>query len=138
MDLLVQTLPEFLVTEDGSTDKAIPGRTLLSKPGIDDRKSRRYTVPQVRQPCELKVGANVLSATLENESKDGFSVLIDRLDGLKAGQKAAFHAYPGWFIVRIVYITKVTPPENAAPECDSWFRVGMKVKRRLQQQRISQ
>ena len=94
-----------------------------------------YTVPQARQSCELKVGANVLSASLVNESKAGFAVLIDRLDGLKVGKKVELHTNMGWFMVRIVYISKVAPPRDAAPECDSWFRLGMKIKQRLQQQR---
>ena len=95
-------------------------------------------MPQVRQSCELKVGANVLSASVVNESKTGFSVLIDRLDGLKAGKKVKLHTNMGWFTVQIVYINKVTPPRNAASECDSWFRLGMKIKQRLQQQRLPQ
>ena len=95
-------------------------------------------MPQARQSCELKVGTKVLSASLVNESKGGFAVLIDRLDGLKIGKKVELHTNTGWFTVRIVYINKVAPPENAAPECDSWFRLGMKIKQRLQQQRLLQ
>jgi hemerythrin len=43
----------------------------VGKPRRDDRKSCRCTVPKERQSCELKVGANVLSALLANESKHG-------------------------------------------------------------------
>jgi hypothetical protein len=65
-----------------------------------------------------------------------FSVLTACLDGLKPGKKVELHAYMGWFMVRIVYITKVTPPKNADGKCDAWFRLGVKIKQRLQQQRL--
>jgi hypothetical protein len=132
MNPIVQKMPKSFVFDEGLTDKAISGTTSLSKPGIDDRKSSRCNVPPARRSCEVKVGSNVLSASLLNESKDGFSVLIDRLDGLKAGKKVELHTNMGWFTVQVVHITKVTPPRNAAPECDSWFRLGMKIKQRLQ------
>ena len=138
MNPIVQKMPESFVFDEGLTDEAITGTTSLSKPGIDDRRSCRRTVPQVRQSCELKVGSNVLSASVVNESKTGFSVLIDRLDGLKAGKKVELHTNMGRFTVQIVCINKVVPPKNAAPECDSWFRLGMKIKQRLQQQRLPQ
>ena len=67
-----------------------------------------------------------MSASLVNESKDGFAVLIDRLDGLKIGKKAELHTDMGRFTVRIVYIDKVGQPIDAAFKSDCWFRVGMK------------
>ena len=52
--------------------------------------------------------------------------MIDRLDGLRIGKKVKLHTDMGWLTVRTVYINKVARPENAAPECDSWFRLGLK------------
>ncbi len=135
MRSIAQNMPNLLVPEEDLPDEAITGTKLLAKPGRDERKSCRGTVPQARQACELKVGTNLLSASLVNESKDGFSVLLDRLDGLKVGKKVELHTNIGWFVVRIVYISKVTPPKNAAPGCDSWFRLGMKIRQRLQGRR---
>jgi hypothetical protein len=138
MDPIVQKMPESFVFDKGLTGEAITGKVLLSKPGIEDRRSCRHTVPQVHQSCELKVGSNVMSASLVNKSKTGFSVLIDRLEDLKVGKKVELHANMGWFTVQIVYINKVAPPKNTAPECDSWFKLGLKIKQRLQQQRLQQ
>ena len=135
MNPIVEQMPTSLISEEDPTDEAITDTKLAVKPGRDERKSCRCTVPQIRQPCELKIGANVLSALLANESKTGFSALIDRLDGLKVGQKVELHTNIGSFMVRIVYINKVVPPRNAAPGCDSWFRLGMKIKQRLQERR---
>jgi hypothetical protein len=132
MNPIVQKMPEPFVFDEGPTEEAITGTKWLTKPGINDRKSCRRKVPQARQSCELKIGANVLSASLVDESNDGFSVLIDRLDGLKVGKKVELHVDAGSFVVRIVYINKVAPPRKAAPECDSWFQLGVKVKQRLQ------
>jgi len=136
MNPISQKMSKLLVSEEDPTDeKVVTGTESFSKPGRDERRSCRCMVPQARQSCELKVGANVLSASLVNESAGGFAVLTDRLDGLKVGKKVELHTNMGWFTVRIVYINKVARPENAAPECDCWFRLGMKIKQRLQQQR---
>jgi hypothetical protein len=132
MNPISQELPEFLTLDEESTDAAVAAVTALAKPGRDDRKSCRFNVPQARQSCELKVGHNVLSASLLNASRDGFAVLIDRTDGLSVGKKIELHTNMGWFTVRIVYINKVGRPQGVPPECDSWFRVGMRIKRRLQ------
>jgi hypothetical protein len=136
MDPIAKKMPDVYVLEEDSTDEPIVTATKsIAKQRRDDRKSSRCTVPPARQPCELKVGANISSASLVNESKDGFAVLIDRLDGLKVGKKVELRTDVGWFMVRIAYINQVAPPRNAAPKCDSWFRVGMKIKQRLQQPR---
>lgn len=95
MNPIVQKIQEILVSKEGPTDEAITGTKPLLKPGRDERRSDRCMVPQARQSCEFKVGANVLSASLVNESKDGFAVLIDRLDGLKVGQKVKLHTNIG-------------------------------------------
>jgi hypothetical protein len=121
MNPIVQTMPKSLVAEEQPT-----GEEPLAKLRRDSRKSCRSTVPKERQACELKVGANVSSALLANESKHGFAVLIDRLNGLKIGKKAELHTDMGRFTVRIVYINKVGQPIDAAFQSDCWFRVGMK------------
>jgi hypothetical protein len=131
MNPIVELMPTSPVSEEDPTDEAITGTKLAATPSRDERKSCRCTVPPIRQPCELKIGASVLSVSLVNESKTGFSALIDRLDGLKVGKKVELHTGMGSFMVRIVYINKVVPPRNAAPGCDSWFRLGMKIKQRL-------
>jgi len=79
-----------------------------------------------------------LSASLINESIDGFAVLIDRLDGLKVGKKVELHTNMGWFKVQIVYINKAARPNDAAPECDTWFRLGMQIKQRSQKPQLLQ
>jgi len=117
---------KLLSSSDDLIEETVTVAKSLSKPGINDRKSPRCPVPPDRQPCELKVGANVLSASLVNESKGGFAVLIDRLDGIKTGKKVELVMKTRSFTVKVVHITKVAPPENAPPECNSWFRLGMK------------
>ena len=115
MNPIVQKMPESFVFDEGLTDEAITGTTSLSKPGIDDRRSCRRTVPQVRQSCELKVGSIVLSASVVNESKTGFSVLIDRLDGLKAGKKVEFNTNRGGSRFRLSTSIKSPRPETLLP-----------------------
>ena len=132
MKRIVQKVPESFVFDEGPTDEAIPGTKSAAKPSRDERRSCRRTVPQDRQSCELKVGNKVMSASLENMSDGGFSALIDCLDGLKIGKKIELRTKMGWFKVRIVYINQAARPKDAASECDSWFRLGMKIKQRLQ------
>ena len=127
--------PGICVSETGPTGLGIASHERLATPRRDERKSGRCKVPPARQACAVKVEGNVLTASLENDSKDGFAVLIDRLDLLKVGKKVELRTEMGWFVVRIVYINQVARPKDAAPECDSWFRLGVKIKQRLQQQR---
>jgi hypothetical protein len=134
MNSIAEKMPESVISEEDPTCKEMTDTTTLSKLGLDDRQSCRCTVPQARRPCELKAGANLLSASLVNQSEDGLAVLIDRLDGLKVGQNVELHTDSGWFMVDVVYINKVAPPKDAAPECDSWFRLGIKIKQRLKEQ----
>jgi hypothetical protein len=108
-----------------TANKTITGSKSIAKSSIDDRKSHRYTVPQEHRSCELKVGGNVLSAALVNESKTGFAVLIDRLDGLEVGEKVELNTDMGRFTVQIVYVSEVAPPEYAT-QCKSLFRLGVK------------
>lgn len=95
-------------------------------PSRNNRKSCRIAVPDARQSCELKVGAHLLSALLVDESKGGFSIMVDCLEGIKSGKRANLHTDMGWFKVRIVYIKKVARPAHADPKCDCWFRLGLR------------
>jgi hypothetical protein len=132
MNSILEKIRKLLGSKDKPIANAATGTEPPAKRGQEERRSCRCTVPKERQSCELKVGDSVLAALLANESKRGFSVLIDRLDGLKVGEKAELHTLWGWFKVRVVFINSVAPPEDAASECDSWFQVGMKVRQRLQ------
>ena len=132
MNSIFEKVRKLLGSKDKPTGNAATGTEPLAKRSQEERKSGRCTIPKERQSCELKVGDNVLSALLVNESKRGFAVLIDRLDGLKVGENVELDTQWGWFKVRVVFINRVAPPEDAAPECASWFQVGMKVRQRLQ------
>jgi hypothetical protein len=48
------------------------------------------------------------------------------VDDLKIGKKVEIQTAMGHFTIRIMHIEKVAPPKNAAPGCDSWFRLGVK------------
>ena len=113
-------------TDADPTDEAIPGKESVAKLGRDDRRSARSLVPKDRQACQLKVGASAFPALLVDKSAGGFAILIDSLDGLKAGKKIELHTDVGRFKVRIVYINTVARPKDAASECDSWFRIGLR------------
>ena len=91
---------------------------------IASQPATRY--PKARQSCELKVGTGVVPALLVDESRGGFAILIDRLEGLKRGKKAKLHTDMGWFVVRIVYIRKAARPSGSDSKCDTWFRVGLR------------
>jgi len=139
MNPIIQRMSESLVSDEGPTavedtmatrpqpptDKALTS----TKPNRDSRKSSRRTVPKSRQPCKLKVGVKVLSALLVNESHGGFggfAVLIDRLNGLKVGEKVEIHTDLSGFMVRIIHIQKVARPKTVAAKCNSWFLLGVK------------
>ena len=120
--------------QHGSADYSPPRETTVFAtgawtPGREDRKSSRIAVPAARQSCELKVGDDLLSALLVDESRGGFAVLIDRLEGIELGKKADLRTDRGWFKVRIVYIAEAAPhahPAHSDPKCDSWFRLGLR------------
>jgi hypothetical protein len=109
------------VGED-ATIKATKKRLL----GREDRKSNRWKVPKDRQSCELKIGSKVFSASLVNESTEGFALLVDGLNNLKIGQKVEIHTYQGWCTVRIVHLNEVAPPKDVPIESESCLRLGMK------------
>ena len=100
----------LLSADDGPIQEAKVVSKKLRKPCRDDRKSPRNRVPDARQSCELRVGNDVLPALLVNESRGGFAVLIDRLEGLECGKKVKLHTDMGWFKVRIMHTEKVAPP----------------------------
>ncbi len=130
----------YTIPTDDEPDQEIPadydpagGAAAVQKSAMarhrEDRKSVRNQVPQARQSCELKVGADVAPALLVDESSGGFAILIDRLEGLKSGKRAKLHTDTGWFEVRIVYVRKAAPPPGSASKSDTWFRAGLRKKR---------
>jgi uncharacterized protein YbcI len=92
----------------------------------DKRRSNRRNVQQARQACELKVGANIVSALLVNESKTGFAVLTKRLADLKIGALIQLHTDNGFFTVRVVHVKEVARPRDASPAWRPKFRLGLK------------
>jgi len=92
----------------------------------EERRANRRIVPKEKQPCEIKFKSHVLQAMLIDESKYGFSVLTDRLEGLKIGKKAYLHTKMGRFLIKVVYINGVARPDGASSENDTWFRLGVK------------
>jgi hypothetical protein len=131
MNSILQKVRKLLGSKGKSTDNAATGTEPPTKRSQEERRSGRCRIPKEQQSCELKAGTSVLPALLANESKRGFAVLIDRLDGLKVGDKVELHTKWAWFKVQVVFINEAAPPEDAAPECASWFQVGMKVRQRL-------
>jgi hypothetical protein len=113
---------EMIVTDGGC---ALQPNVSKKPLGREDRKYPRFKVPQDRQFCELKVDGNVFSASLIDESKDGFGLLVDCPGGLKVNQKVEIHTYQGWFKVRIVHLNPTAPPKDAAAS-DSYLQLGMK------------
>jgi hypothetical protein len=94
----------------------------------EQRTSFRCTVADTRRHCELIVGADVLPAQLLDESAGGFSVLVDRLDGLGIDQEAELRTDSGWFAVRVVYVTEVALPDADGATADQQtpgFRLGL-------------
>jgi hypothetical protein len=132
MNPILQKVRKLLGSKGKPTDNAANGTEPPAKRSREERRSGRCRIPKEQQTCELKVGTSVLPALLVNESKRGFAALIDRLEGLKVGDKVELHTKWAWFKVRVVFINRVAPPEDAAPGCASWFQVGMKVRQRLQ------
>jgi hypothetical protein len=114
------------VPQGRAAEKTAPEEEPVVMLGRDQRKSSRQAVPSSRQPCELKIGANVISAVLVNESQGGFGVLVSSLEGVKIGKKVQLRIDAGWFTVRVVYINKAAPPQKTDVKCDVWFRLGLK------------
>jgi hypothetical protein len=96
--------------------------------GRDERKSYRCAVADPCHPCELKSQTDLLSAWLLDQSAGGFAVLVERLAGVEVEQIAHLHTDAGWFIVRVVHIAEVNPPEDDEMPADReapWFRLGL-------------
>jgi hypothetical protein len=92
----------------------------------DERRATRSAVPKEKQPCEIKFKSTVLPATILDVSSYGFSILLDRLEGLKVGKKAHLHTKMGRYLIKVVYINSVAPPDGAPPGSDTWLRLGLK------------
>jgi hypothetical protein len=92
----------------------------------DDRKSVRGKVPQDCRECKLKVGDDFYSASLVNESEDGFALLVDCPDVLKVGNKVEIHTYQGRFNVRVVYLKPTASLGNNIKNNNTSFRLGIK------------
>jgi hypothetical protein len=93
----------------------------------DQRRTFRCAVTDARQSCQLKVGSQVFSATLQDESAGGFSVLVDRSTGLQIDQTAELHVNAGWFEIKVVHVMEALPPEGAnLAEQGPWFRLGLR------------
>ncbi len=99
------------------------------KPIHEQRESFRCPAPGSRRFCELKIGSNLLPATLGDESAGGFSVLVNHPPGLSADQTAELHTDAGWFEVRVVHIAPVVPSKgNDATTAETrgqWFRLSL-------------
>ncbi len=120
-------LGDLLLAEKDLTEGAIDETPPILPPSRNERKSRRHKVPQERQQCQVKVGTNVLPATLVNKSDHGFGVLLDSRNGLRVGQKVYLHTDLGWFAIRLVYIAEVARPEyvgTGASDCSPCVRLG--------------
>ena len=101
-----------------------------NKSARDQRGSFRCTVADAHQTCQLKVGSQVLSATLQDESAGGFSVLVDRPPRLNIGQTAELQTSAGRFEVSVVHVIRVLPPDDIPPAVlakrGPWFRLGLR------------
>jgi len=118
---------ELLSEVEDVTERVVNDTPSIWTRSREERKSRRHKVPQKRQSCQLKVGANVLPALLVNKSEHGFAVLIDRRNDVKVGQKVHLHTDAGWFTIRVVHIAEIARPKDAGSresDCGPCFRLG--------------
>jgi uncharacterized protein YbcI len=126
MNPLTRKTPDTPRSKRAPAAKAVTAVKLPLESSRRKRKSERHVVPLDRQSCKLKVEGKVLSASLVNESRGGFAVWTSSADSLKIGEKVRLHTDQGWFTARIVYLREVAKSQNAQPECDSWFQLGLK------------
>jgi hypothetical protein len=132
MNPILQTVRRLFGSKEKPTGNAATAAGLPANRSQEERRSGRCRIPKEQQACELKVGTSVLSGLLANESKRGFAVLVDRMEGLKVGAKAELHTKWACFRVQVAFINRVAPPEDTAADSDSWFQVGLKVRQRIQ------
>jgi len=125
MNPLTRKKPGTPLSERAPAAKPATAVEPCAESGKRKRKSARSIVPLARQSCKLKVGGKVLSASLVNESRGGFAIWTDSVDSLKIGDKVRLHTDQGWFTARIVYLREVAKYQDAQPECDSWFQLGL-------------
>jgi hypothetical protein len=118
-----------LAADIAPENEAPAGPEPVAKPSREDRRSPRSSVPLARRSCELRIGSEVLPALLMDRSAGGFAVVIDRIDGLKAGKKVELLTDLGRFKVKVVYINKVARPKDVPIQSDVWFRLGLKLAR---------
>jgi hypothetical protein len=96
----------------------------------DQRRSFRCTVANSHPPCQLKIGSQTLSATLQDESAGGFSILVDQQPALKINETAELQTRTGQFEVCLVHVVQVSPPDDVPPaelaKRGPWFRLGLR------------
>lgn len=117
----------YVLPGEGSADRPRSVASPIAPAGRDERKSGRQKVPSHRQPCQLKLGDQLLQALMLDISDSGFGLLISGQHELKVGQKVHLHTDRGWFTIRIVRIAEVVRPKAAAAETNDGgpcFRVG--------------
>ena len=126
MNPILQKARKLLVSKKKPTEKAPAAIVPAAKPGGEERGSHRLPVSPDHQPCELRVKENILAAALINESKTGFAVLTDRLDGLEVGEAVEVHTDRDWIAAEIVYIEKVAACASSVTGCNTLFQLGVK------------
>jgi hypothetical protein len=130
MNPIFQKVQRFFSPEEGQTaaeDRAeIQSTCPSSGSSAYDRRSCRWPVPPAGQACTLKVGNNVLSASLVDKSRGGLSVLVDHLAGLTVGDEVELNTAIESCVVQVIYVRKALRPADTPPEHEMWFRVGLK------------
>src|SRR5512140_1928238 len=89
------------------------------RPSHEQRASFRCIVPEARQYCELKIGADLLPARLVDESAGGFSVVVGRPPGVIVNEIAELHTDSGSFAVHVVRIASVVASESEDAATDN-------------------
>ena len=125
MASIAQTILGLLTPR--APERAIATVMPRARPSSDGRTSIRRPVPLARQSCQLKIGANVVPATLHDESQDGFGVVIDRLDDLEVGKTIELYTEAGWLAVQIVNIREVGKTVDATGRREVRFQLGLRI-----------
>jgi hypothetical protein len=76
---------------------------------LEQRKSPRSPTDAPRPLCELRIGTTAWTASLVDESDDGFGILVRDVPNLRRGQKAQLRTGAGWFAVRVAHIARIAP-----------------------------
>jgi hypothetical protein len=120
-----QKVQSSVSSERKPAARATAAAASAAKSGRAARKSDRVRVRRVLQPCELRVGDNILPAALMNESRTGFGVLLDTREDVEIGGKVELRTEAGWVTGEVVYIKQVASC-LATSSCDKLFQVGAK------------